>query len=103
VRTQDFGENENQNHADEQPRLLRSSTDTSISHNSNGEAGSETSQTDSETSTELDETSEESVVILLETVGDQDGDDEAVDTDDTSHNDGDDVCWKVLCQHHPSR
>ena len=30
VETQDFGKNEDENHADEQPRLLSSSSDTSI-------------------------------------------------------------------------
>jgi len=89
--TQDFCENENQDHADEESWLLRSSPDTSVSHDSDGETSSETGQTDSETSTELDETSEQGVAVLLQTVGDQDGNDEAVDTDDTSHNDGDDV------------
>jgi hypothetical protein len=32
--------------------------------------------------------------LLLEVVGDQDRDDEAVDSDDTSHDDGDDVWWR---------
>src|SRR5687768_13016280 len=90
--TQDFGENENENHADEKPRLLGSAAHTSITNNTNCETSSETSETDSETSTQLNETREECVVALCQGVGDEDGDDETVDTNDTSHNDGDDVC-----------
>jgi hypothetical protein len=71
---------------------LRGAPDTSVSDNSDGKASSETSETDGETSAELDETGEQGVTVLLETVRDEDRDDEAVDTDDTSHNDGDDVC-----------
>jgi hypothetical protein len=42
VRTQDFGENENQNHANEQPWLLRSSSHTSITDDTDGETSSQT-------------------------------------------------------------
>lgn len=91
VETQNFGENENQDHADEKSWLLSSSTDTSVTDDTNGETGGQTSEADGETGTELDETSEETVVLLLKVVGNQDGDDEAVDTNDTSHNDGHDV------------
>jgi len=90
--TQHFGENENQNHSDEQPWLLRSTAHTSITHNPDGESSSKTSETDRKTSTELDEAGEERD-FLLKVVGDQDGDDEAVDGNDTSHNNRDDV-WE---------
>jgi len=90
VKTQDFGENENKNHSDEETRLLGSSSNTSITDNTNGETSSETSKTDRETSTELDESGVERK-LLLEVVGNQDGDDETVDTNDTSHNDGNNV------------
>jgi len=36
--TQDFGENKNENHADEQPRLLSGTADTSVTDNSDGKA-----------------------------------------------------------------
>ena len=91
ARTQDFGENENQNHSDEQPGLLGGSSHTGVTDNTNGETSSHTRQTDRETGTELDEAGEEGS-LLLQTVGDQDGDDETVDTDNTSHDDGDNVC-----------
>ena len=51
---------------------------------------SETSKTDGETSTELDETSVERE-SLSQVVGDQDRHDETVDTNDTSHDNGDNV------------
>ncbi|KAK1253666.1 hypothetical protein MKX07_001743 [Trichoderma sp. CBMAI-0711] len=78
------------NHSNEEARLLSSSTDTGITDNTNGKTSSETSKTDGETSTELDETSVQRE-ILLETVGDEDGDDQTVDTNNTSHNDGNNV------------
>lgn len=91
ARTQDFGENENQNHSDEQPGLLGGSSHTGVTDNTNGETSSHTRKTNRETGTELDEAGEEGG-LLLQTVGDQDGDDETVDTDNTSHDDGDNVC-----------
>ena len=91
VRTQDFSENENKNHSDEQPWLLSSSSYTSITNNTNGETSSHTRQTDRETSTKLDEAGEEGS-LLLQTIGDQDRDDETVDTNDTGHNNRDNVC-----------
>lgn len=90
MHTQDFGKNENQNHSDEETGLLGSSSDTSITNNTDGKTSSETSETDRETSTKLNEASVEREV-LLETIGDQDGNDEAVNTNDTSHNNGDNV------------
>jgi len=90
VKTQDFGENENQDHSDEQPGLLGGSSHTGVTDNTNGETSSHTRKTNRETGTELDEAGEEGS-LLLQTVGDQDGDDETVDTDNTSHDDGDNV------------
>ncbi len=89
--TQDFSENENKNHADEESGLLCSTTDTRITNDTNRETSSETSETDGKTGTELNETSVEGVFVLLQVVRDKNRDDETVDTDDTSHNDGDDV------------
>jgi hypothetical protein len=90
VKTQNFGENEDKNHSDEEPGLLGSSADTSITDNADGETSSHTGKTDSETSTELDEVGEEGRV-LLQSVGDEHGHDETVDTNNTSHDDGDNV------------
>lgn len=90
VKTQNFSENEDKNHSNEESGLLCSTTDTSITDNTDSETGSETSETDGETSTKLDETSVESHV-LSEIVGDQDSNDQTVNGNDTSHNDGNDV------------
>ena len=90
ARTQDFGENENQNHSDEQPGLLGGSSHTGVTDNTNGETSSHTRKTNRETGTELDEAGEEGG-LLLQTVGDQDGDDKTVDTNDTRHDNGDNV------------
>lgn len=70
--------------------MLSSSSYTSITDNTNSETSSETSKTDGETGTELNETGVERKV-LFETIGDKDRDDETVNTNDTSHNDGNNV------------
>ncbi len=59
MHTQDFGENEDKNHADEQPGLLGSSSHTSVTDDSNGKSGSHTRKTDGQTGAELDEVGEE--------------------------------------------
>ena len=94
ARTQDFGENENQNHSDEQPGLLGGSSHTGVTDNTNGETSSHTRKTNRETGTELDEASEQRL-LLGKLVGDQDGNDETVNGNDTSHNDGNNVCGLV--------
>lgn len=50
----------------------------------------QTSQTDGKTSTQLNETSVKRE-LLSQVVGDQDRHDQTVDTNNTSHDDGDDV------------
>lgn len=55
---------------------------------------SETSQTDSQTGTELDETGVKRE-LLGQVVGDQDRHDKTVDTNDTSHDNGDNV-WTLV-------
>jgi hypothetical protein len=92
--TKDFGENENKNHSNEESGLLSGTTDTGITDNTDGETSGETSKTDRETSTELDEASVQGL-LLGKLVGDQDGNDETVNGNDTSHNDGNNVCRHV--------
>lgn len=91
VQTQNLGENENQDHADEQSRLLGSTAHTGVTDNADGETGGQTGQTDGQTSTELDEACVQGILGLLQVVGNQDGHNETVDTDNTSHNDGHNV------------
>jgi hypothetical protein len=85
-RTQNFGENENENHADKQARLLRRAADTSIADNADGKTGGETGDADRQTGAELDQAREEGLP-LAEVARDEDGHDESVDGNDTSHND----------------
>jgi hypothetical protein len=89
--TQDFSENEDKDHANEESRLLSCASHTSITDNSNSEACRQTGQADGETSTKLEEGRVQCVIGLLQAVGDQDGHHQSVDTDDTGHNNGDDV------------
>jgi len=91
VHTQNFSENENQNHSDEQPWLLSGTSDTGVTDNTNSETSSKTSKPDGQTSTKLNETGEERS-LLGKVVGDQDGNDETVNGNDTSHNDWNNVC-----------
>ena len=81
-------------HSDEKSGLLSSSAHTCITNNANGEASGQTSQTDTEAGTQLDEGCEERQP-LGEVVGDQDGHDQAVDTNDTRHDNGNNV-WDWL-------
>lgn len=76
---------------------MGAATNTGITNDTDSETSSKTSKTDGKTSTELNETSVESH-LLLETVGDEDRNDETVDTNDTSHNNGDNVCGMVSFQ-----
>ena len=95
--TKHLSKNENQNHAHEQTRLLCGTTHTRITDDTDGETGSETREADGETGAELDEAGEEGQ-LLRQVVGDQDADDKAVDGDDTSHDDWNDVCDSIECQ-----
>lgn len=90
VKTQDFCENENQNHTHKKSGLLGGTTDTGVTHNANSETGGQTRETDRETGTKLDETSVEGL-LLLERVRDKHRDDEPVNGNDTGHNDGDNI------------
>jgi len=90
IKTQDFSENEDQDHANEESGLLSGTTNTSITHNADSESSSKASQTNGKTCTKLDEGGVERK-SLLEIVRDQDRNNQAVDTDNTGHNDGDNV------------
>ena len=64
--------------------LLASTTDTGVTDNANSVAGGEATDSDGEAGTEIDEGFEQGV-FGLHAVGDEDGDDEAVDGNDTGH------------------
>lgn len=78
-----LGENEDQNHADEDPRLLSDTTNTGVTNDSDGETRRETGETNGETGTELDEAGVEGHGGL-ELSRDEDRNDETVNL--TQHN-----------------
>lgn len=51
VQTQDFGENEDQDHTDEQSGLLGGTADAGVTDDADGETGGQTREADSETGT----------------------------------------------------
>jgi hypothetical protein len=90
IQTQDFSENENQNHSDIESGLLSCSANTCVTDNTNGKTSCHTSQTDGETCSQLNETSVQGD-LLSQIVCNQDRHDQTVDTDDTRHDNGDNV------------
>ena len=112
IKTQNFGKNEDKNHANKEFGLLGGAANAGVSNNSNGETycvsesvatshgermwvhtSGQASQADGETSTQLDEASVEGK-LLLESRGHEHRHDQAVNGNDTSHNDGNNV-WPV--------
>lgn len=90
VQTQNFSENEDKNHSDVKTRLLSGSTNASVTDNTNSETGSQTSQTNSKTSTKLNETSIQRQA-LVQIISNQDGNDQSINSNNTSHDNGDNV------------
>ena len=89
--TKHFSKDENQNHADEQTGLLRSATHTCITNDPDCETGREPCEPDSQARTQLDEAGKQGGV-LTQVVRDEHADHEPVDGNDTSHDDGNNVC-----------
>ena len=91
--TKSFGENEHENHGDEDLLLLGVGTDGGITDDTDGKAGGEGGEAGGETSAEVEVAGEGGVAVVVgvDVVVDDDGNDEAVDTEDTSHDDGDDT------------
>lgn len=87
VKTQHFGENEDKNHTDEQTRLLASTAHTRVTGNADGVSGSKTGETDRKAGSELHHAREERLVGR-QVARNEHTDDEPVDTNDTSHDDG---------------
>merc|ERR1719197_787910 len=91
--TKGFSENEHKNHGDEDLFLLSVGADGGVTDDTNSKTGGEGGETGGEASTEVEVAREGSVTIVVsvDVVVDDDGNDEAVDTEDTSHDDGDDT------------
>lgn len=81
---------------------MSSAADTGVTDDTDRKTSSHTSKTDRKASAELDEPRVEGVAVLLEAIGNENRDDETVDTDDTGHNDGDNV-WRGECVNLTSR
>lgn len=90
VQTQDFGENQNQKHSDEQSWLLRGTSDTSVTDNTNGKTSSQTGQADGQSGTQLDESGVQGLA-LLQRLGHQHRNHQSVNSNNTSQNNWDNV------------
>ena len=71
--------------------MLAGGADTGVTDDTNGEAGSEGRETTGEAGSKVSITVVEGVVGVGDVLDDNDGNNEAVDTEDTSHDDGNDV------------
>ena len=91
--TKGFSENEHKNHGDEDLFLLGVGADGGVTDDTNSKTGGEGGETGGEASTEVEVAREGSITIVVsvDVVVDDDGNDETVDTKDTSHDDGDDT------------
>merc|ERR1711879_42829 len=87
VQTKSLSENEDEDHSDEEGRLLGGSAHSSISHNSDGHAGGKSAETHAESSTKMGEALEVRVVLVIDVGSDDHRDNETVDTDHTRHDD----------------
>lgn len=66
VQSQDLSENEDEDHSDEEPRLLRRSADTSVSDDADSIAGRETRQADGKSGAKVDKAPEKKHVNYWE-------------------------------------
>jgi hypothetical protein len=94
IETQNFAENKDKHHADKDSGLLHVGPDTAITDHANAVSGGKTRQADGETAPEMQETSKQSVFVRAlcwgrQVFGDEDGNDEGVNGDDTRHDHGD--------------
>merc|ERR1712107_659670 len=100
VETESLRENEDQNHTDEKLGLLSSGTNTSVTNNTNSNTSGKTRETDTKTSTQVSETSETSVTVGINGRTDDDSNNQTVDTNDTSHNNGNHRLHHQIRVHH---
>lgn len=95
VQTEGFGEDENQDHGNVELTFLTVGTDAGITNDTDGETSTETRETAAEAGGEVSISEEGRVLVISLGSGDltdeDGGSDEAVDTQHTSHDNGDDV------------
>merc|ERR1711966_183964 len=102
VQTQSLGENEDEDHSDEKPRLLSGGAHTSVTNDANSHTGGEAGEAAGETTSKMSEAVVEGVLAFTDDdlgLGDH-GNDQAVDTDHTSHDNGDDRAHDEVRAHH---
>lgn len=92
IETQDLSKDEDQDHADEDAALGHVGTHALVTYDTDAVTGRETCHANRYTASEMHKATEQAVVrFRVEILGDQDGDDEGVDSDDTRHDDGDEA------------
>lgn len=92
VKTQNFAEDQNQDHAHEDPALIHVGSNALVTDDTNAVASRETSHADGHAARKMHEAAEQAVARLgVQVLGDEDGYDERVDGDDTGHDYGDEA------------
>ena len=89
--TENFGEDENQNESHKDLLIDSIELDTLLAHKSNSIAGGDIAETSQGTRAKEEEWCGGGLISSSDDLlGEEDGDDESVDGENTSHNDGDD-------------
>merc|ERR1719379_1176587 len=96
IQTQGLREDEDEDHTNKEPWLLGISSHTCITNNTDGKAGSQRRESDSQASTEVGVARVGGILVSwLNVTIDDDGSDETIDTQHTSHDD-----WNDGSHHH---
>merc|ERR1711871_205905 len=102
VQTQSLSKDKNQKHSNEQLALLRNTTHTGITNDTNGHTGSQSTETTSNTSAQVREALEKGVLWAdnIDAIDGHRGRCDNLATDDDSHNHGDNVLHDKFGLHH---
>ncbi|GMR44600.1 hypothetical protein PMAYCL1PPCAC_14794, partial [Pristionchus mayeri] len=102
VETEHLKEDKDEDHSDEETRLLGGSAHSGISDDSDGVTGTKTAEAAGQACCQMRESLVEIVVLTgrLDLTLEHHSHDQTVDTDDTRHNDGDDGLHDELWPHH---
>lgn len=92
VETENFSENQNQNHAHEDAALVHVGSDSFVADNTYAVSGCKTRHANGDAAGKVHETAEQAVAGLgVEVLCDEDGYDEGIDSDNTGHDNGDET------------
>lgn len=103
VQGEGLGENEDEDHDDEQLGLLRRGTHAGVSHDPDTDPGSQSRKTIGQARCEMCKAEEVRVATLSDLTDKDNGDDEPVDTQHTSHDHRDDAAHHELRPHDTHR